>query len=175
MRGTERLAAVNRSTEPMANALPTLPMPETVLIRLLRISVFGLVPYFEPVFRRIGLRETAFHVLCLLMTSEGGTASPSELSELVGTSRANMTQILDSLESDGLVSRTVAATDGRRHSIKITRAGTKAASEAVPKLAHPLREAFSDLSSEELALLDKLLRKTIVSLDKGAHALRDAA
>lgn len=175
MRGIERLAAVNRSTEPMATALPNLPMTETVLIRLLRISVYGLVPYFEPVFRRIGLKETAFHVLCLLLTSEGGTASPSELSEMVGTSRANMTHILDSLESDGFVSRTVASTDGRRHSIKITRAGAKAANDAVPKLAEPLQNAFSDLSPEEVAVLDKLLRKTIVSLDKGAHPLRAVA
>ena len=112
MRGIERLAAVNRSTPPMAEALPNLPMPETVMVRLIRIGVVGLGQFFEPVFRQIGLTETSFHVLCLLMASERGEASPSELSELVGTSRANMTRILDGLASDRLVSRNVEERDG---------------------------------------------------------------
>src|SRR2546422_6843908 len=103
MRGTERLPAVERSTPPMASALPDLPMAETVMVRLIRISVVGLGQYFEPVFRDLDLTESSFHVLCLLVASADGMASPSELSELVGTSRANMTRILDSLLVDGLV------------------------------------------------------------------------
>ncbi len=175
MRGIERLASVERSTPPMAEALPQLPMSETVLVRLMRISVFGLGNYFEPVFRVLGLTENSFHVLCLLMASDHGRASPSELSELVGTTRANMTRILDSLINDGFASRSVEAHDARRHSIRITAAGRKAASEAVPKMVEPLKRAFSGLDAEEVALLDRLLRKTIVSFDRGAAPLRAAA
>ncbi|MCK9285640.1 MAG: MarR family transcriptional regulator [Rhodocyclaceae bacterium] len=175
MRGIERLAAVKRSTPAMAAALPDLPMPETVMIRLLRISAYGLGTYFEPVFRRLGLTENSFHVLCLLVAAEEGSASPSELSELVGTSRANMTRILDALVSEGLVSRTIETRDGRRHVIKITRAGLKAANDAVPKMIEPLKRAFSDLSPEEFAVMEKLLRKTITSFDKGAQPLKAIA
>ena len=71
MRGIERLEAVNRSTPPMAEALPNLPIPETVMVRLIRIGVVGLGQFFEPVFRGIGLTETSFHVLCLLMARNG--------------------------------------------------------------------------------------------------------
>src|ERR1700722_9648390 len=105
MRGIERLASINRSTPAMAEALPDLPMPETVMIRLIRVGVVGLAQFFEPVFRSIGLNENSFHVLCLLMASDRGEASPSELSELVGTSRANMTRIIDELASENLVAR----------------------------------------------------------------------
>ena len=175
MRGIERLAAVERSTAPMAAALPGLPMSETVLIRLLRVNVYGMGSFFEPVFRRIGLRENTFHVLCLLLSSGAEGISPSELCELVGTSRANMTNILDELVSDALATRTVEASDGRRHTIRITRAGANAANAAVPKLVEPLQRAFSDLSPEEIAVLDKLLRKTITSFDKGAQPLRACA
>src|SRR5271156_4197886 len=125
MRGIERLAAVNRSTPPMADALPNLPMPETVMVRLIRIGMVGLGPFFAPVFRGIGLRETAFHVLCLLMASERGEASPSELSELVGISRANMTRILDTLARDRLVSRNVEERDARRQIVRITAEGRR--------------------------------------------------
>ncbi len=159
----------------MGAALPDLPMPETVMVRLMRISISGLMDFFEPVFRRLGLTENSFHVLCLLVANGHGQASPSELSELIGTSRANMTRILDSLVNDGFVSRAIETRDARRHVIQITRAGIKAAHDAVPQLIEPLKRAFSDLSPEEFALLEKLLRKTIVSFDKGALPLRASA
>jgi MarR family transcriptional repressor of emrRAB len=175
MRGIERLAAVNRSTPAMAEALPNLPMAQTVMVRLIRIGVVGLGQFFEPVFRAIGLGESSFHVLCLLMASEHGEASPSELSELVGTSRANMTRILDELTAEKLITRRPEERDGRRFIIQITSAGRKVANAAAPKLAEPLQRAFADLTPEEFALLDKLLRKAIISFDKSATPLRASA
>jgi MarR family transcriptional repressor of emrRAB len=175
MRGIERLDAVRRSTPPMTEALPELPMAETVMVRLIRISVVGLGQFFEPVFREIGLSENSFHVLCLLMASDRNRASPSTLSDMVGTSRANMTRILDELESDGLVSRASEERDGRRYVIEITVAGRRAAGDAVPQLTQPLRRAFSGLSTEEFAQLDGLLRKAIKSFDQSALPLRASA
>jgi MarR family transcriptional repressor of emrRAB len=175
MRGIERLASVERSTPHMAEALPELPMPETVMVRLLRISAYGLGDFFEPLFRNLGLTESSFHVLCLLIAADQGRASPSELAELVGTSRANMTRILDALVSDGLASRTIETRDARRHAIEITKAGRKVANAAVPRMVEPLKRAFSGLDPAELAQLDHLLRKAITSFDKGAVPLRSAA
>jgi MarR family transcriptional regulator, negative regulator of the multidrug operon emrRAB len=168
MRGIERLSSVERSTPAMADALPDLPMGETVMVRLIRICVVGMGQYFEPVFRSIGLTENSFHVLCLLMASSAGRASPSELSDMVGTSRSNMTKILESLAEDGFVSRSTDEKDSRRLTVQITPAGIRAANRATPKLAGPLREAFSGLSAREFAQLDALLRKAIVSFDKNA-------
>src|SRR5260370_37222856 len=145
MRGIERLDSVRRSTPAMAKALPDLPMAETVMVRLIRISVVGLGQFFEPVFRQTGLSENSFHVLCLLMASDRNRASPSTLSEMGGTSRANMTRILDELESDGLVSRASEARDGRRHVLEITAAGRRAAQGAVALRAQRVRAAVSGL------------------------------
>jgi MarR family transcriptional repressor of emrRAB len=175
MRGIERLAAIARSAPAMGRALPELPMPETVMVRLIRVLLVGLGQFFEPVFRAIGLSESSFHVLCLLMASERGEASPSELSELVGTSRANMTRILDELASQRLVKRLPAERDGRRSIIQITTAGRRAAEAATPKLAEPLRRAFDDLTPEEFAMLTFLLRKVVISFDKDASSLRASA
>lgn len=169
MRGMLKLASVKRSTPSMAAALPDMPMAQTVMVRLVRILAASMTDYFEPVFRHIGLTENAFHVLCLLVAAEKGQASPSELSELVGTSRANMTRILEQLVQDGLVSRTAVATDGRRHVIRITPKGRRSAADAVPQMVAPLHRAFSDFSAEELAMLDALLRKAVLSLDKEAR------
>lgn len=151
----------------MSKALPNLPMAETVLIRLIRVSVSTLGDFFEPVFREIGMAESSFHVLCLLQASDRGHASPSELSDLVGTSRANMTRILDDLISSGLASRELEERDGRRRIIRITSAGRKAARQAVPRLVVPLKSAFAGLTPKEFAQFDALLRKVISSFDKG--------
>lgn len=175
MNGLQRLSKVATSTPRMAQALPDMPMDGTVMVRLLRISGAGLGDFFEPVFRALDLSENAFHVLCLLVASETGSASPSELSELVGTSRANMTRILDELEKDGWVGRSVAPRDARRHVIGITTAGRDKVLATVPRIAQPIQRAFSDLSADEFALLNKLLRKLILSLDKGAGELRAVA
>ena len=175
MKGTERLSAVAVSTPAMARALPQLPMRQTVLVRLLRITVAGMSDYFEPLFRGLDLTEHAFHVLCLLMPAEEGCASPSELSELIGTSRANMTRILDQLAADELVSRRAARRDARRQVIGITPKGRQVCREAAPRVLVPLEAAFSQLDAEEQATLEALLRKVIVSLDKPSVALRSAA
>ena len=165
MRGEERVEAVDRSTPTMAAALPELPMSETVMVRLLRITVVGLGQFFEPVFREIGLTESTFHVLCLLLANERGQAAPSELSELVGASRANMTRILDTLVTDGLALRSADKGDARRSVVQITPKGRTTAAAAVSKLAEPLRQGFSGLTATEFVHLDELLRKLVISFD----------
>lgn len=175
MKGSERLAQVAVSTPLMGRALPELSMPGTVMVRLLRITQFGLGNYFEPVFRTMGLTENTFHVLCLLVANESGSASPGELSEMVGTSRANMTRLLEELIEDGYVVRTIDPRDARRHVITITPEGRAKALDTAPQLREPIENAFSDLSDEEFALLERVLRKLIVSLDKSPRSLRMAA
>jgi MarR family transcriptional repressor of emrRAB len=175
MKGIERLAQVAVSTPRMERALPDLPMPGTVMVRLLRIAQFGLGNFFEPVFRTLGLTENTFHVLCLLVASRSGSASPGELSEMVGTSRANMTRLLEELTEDGYVVRNIDPRDARRHIISITQAGRAKALDTAPRLAEPIHSAFSDLSHDEFSVLERVLRKLIVSLDKSPGSLRIAA
>lgn len=153
----------------MAQALPVVPMNATTLVRLLRIAVIGMGQCFDRVFRNLEMSEHAFHVLCLLMANEGGSASPSDLSELVGATRTHMTRLLDELESLGFIRREADHRDGRRAICTITAKGRQAAQHAADKLAGPLAEAFSGLDAAELIQLDALLRKAIRSFDKTAY------
>lgn len=165
MKGAERLLAVEVTTPAMAWALPELPMSQTVLVRLLRISVAGMSDCFEPVFRSLGLAENGFHILCLLVAAEAGSASPSELSDLVGTSRGNVTRLLDGLVADGLVSRRTADRDARRQVVTITAEG-KARCRAIAEQMHaPLLTAFARLDDTEMDTLTRLLRKAVTSFD----------
>jgi MarR family transcriptional repressor of emrRAB len=171
MKGIQRLAAIKSSTAPMARALPDLPMEQTVMVRLIRGVAAEMGQFFEPAFREIGLGENAFHVLCLLVAAEGGRLSPGDLSDLVGTSRANMTKIVETLSANGYVARCAVEHDGRRQLIEITEDGRAMTRMAVPTLAAPLRKAFSALTPEEFTKLNGLLQKTIVSFHNDALGL----
>jgi MarR family transcriptional regulator, negative regulator of the multidrug operon emrRAB len=171
MRGRERIASVNRSTPAMGAALPALPMPETTLVRLLRIAADCMGAYFEPHFTAMGLTENSFHVLCLLLAAPKGQASPSELADMVGTSRANMTRILEQLTKAGLIMRAIETRDARRQAIALTEAGHRLATATSEGISAPLTRAFGGLSAEERVMLDQLLRKTIISFDDGALQL----
>tara|TARA_R110000787_G_scaffold8607_35_gene29391 strand:- start:6027 stop:6554 length:528 start_codon:yes stop_codon:yes gene_type:complete len=171
MKGSDRLAQVAASTPLMGSAMPELSMPGTVMVRLLRITEFGLHNFFEPVFRSMGLTENTFHILCLLEASESGSASPGVLSEMVGTSRANMTRLLEDLIGTGFVERSIDPRDARRHVITITQPGRDKAQETAPQLREPIERAFSDLSADEFEQLSRLLHKLIISLDKSPRPL----
>ena len=170
MRGIERIRTVDRTTKPLRKALPVLPVAETVLIRLIRIGAYGLEDYFLNIFRDLGLTEKSYHVLCVLVASKKRQAYPSELSELIGTSRANMTKVLAALERDGFVLREGGKTDARRSLIKITQRGVNAVNKITPSIAGPVGNAFSGLSDEEKSTLDDLLRKLIVSFDEAKYS-----
>lgn len=166
MQGAAKLAAVSLSTPRMEAALPDLPMRQAVMVRLVRILSASMTDYFDPVFRKAGLSEHSFHVLCLLMASEEGHAAPSELSDLVGTSRGNMTRILESLVKDGWVSRRVEPTDGRRHLIEITPKGRDLAMTTVPRISDPLQRAFAPFTPDQMDHLAIALEAVILSFDK---------
>lgn len=164
--GIKKLEMVARSTPRMEKALPNLPMSGTVLIRLLRIADSAVFDYFEPVLRKQDLSEHSFHVLCLLIASKDGTATPSQLSDMIGTSRANMTRILKELQSAAWVDRIVVPRDRRRFIIHITQSGREKVNETVPEMAGPIENAFSGLSHEEIDLLSALLKKVTRSLSQ---------
>jgi MarR family transcriptional repressor of emrRAB len=168
MNGENRLSAIDRSTSALLRALPDLPMQESILVRLLRVSFSGMADFFSAEFRKMGLSENVFHVLCLLVANDEEQTSPSELSELVGTSRANMTRILATLVDENLATRQTEEQDGRRHMIQITDQGRRAALDGVLRLVGPLQRAFAGLEAGEQAQLDALLRKCIKSFDDNA-------
>lgn len=172
MRGVLKLASVKRSTPAMAAALPGLPMAETVVVRLTQILQSSMRARFEPMFHKVGFTEGAFHVLCLLLSAEDGRAAPGELSELMGTSKSNLTRILERMKRDGLIRRHIESADARRHAIEATDKGRRMAVSAVPGFEASLRAAFSGLNADELATLTTLMSKAILSLDTAGITLQ---
>lgn len=175
MKGRERIDVVDASTPGLALSIPLLPEEETVLVRLLRIAVAQMADFFEPGLRSCGLAENQFNVLCFLSASQDGRLPPSELAELIGTSRPNITRILRDLVEAGHIELHDAEHDGRRSLATITASGRARTRKAIPLMSAPVAAAFGGLSASDRKALNRLLRKLILSIDAGTEERRTAA
>jgi len=92
--------------------------------------------------------------------SEAGDALPlGQLAERLACVKSNVTQLVDRLESDGLVSRAADANDRRSRLAVLTDAGRKAYVRGAEILHTAERDLFGVLSRDESAQLHALLAK----------------
>ena len=94
-------------------------------------------------------------------------ATPAQLAEVAGVTRAAMTSRLDRLVKSGLVTREEEPRDRRRVMIRPTAAGRAAWNEHIFAGMARDRRMLSALSSDELVQLNALLRKVVRALDDG--------
>jgi DNA-binding MarR family transcriptional regulator len=92
-------------------------------------------------------------------------ATPAQLAEVNGVTRAAMTSRLDRLVGTGLVTREVDALDRRRVVVRPTAAGSAAWESLVHQGMAREQHLLRALSGSELVTLNALLRKVTLSLD----------
>jgi DNA-binding MarR family transcriptional regulator len=109
----------------------------------------------------IGLSLPKFAALAQLHAS-GESLPLGELAERLACVKSNVTQLVDRLEADGLVSREPDPNDRRSRLAVLTAAGRKAFEAGTRVQQQAERDAFSGLTAEEshqlLALVGKLNR-----------------
>jgi MarR family transcriptional regulator, 2-MHQ and catechol-resistance regulon repressor len=112
---------------------------------------------------RIGVSATGFTMLVLLTTA-GGRLELRTMRRRLGASKATATEVLDTLESRGFVSRSRLESDRRAVAVALTQAGYNLVTHAFPAHAERVREAFGVLDEAEKRQLADLCRK----LDRAA-------
>jgi MarR family transcriptional regulator, 2-MHQ and catechol-resistance regulon repressor len=112
---------------------------------------------------RTGVSATGFTMLVLL-TSAGGRLELRTMRRRLGASKATATEVLDTLESRGFVSRSRLESDRRAVAVALTQAGYNLVTHAFPAHAERVREAFGVLDETEKRQLADLCRK----LDRAA-------
>jgi MarR family transcriptional regulator, 2-MHQ and catechol-resistance regulon repressor len=112
---------------------------------------------------RIGVSATGFTMLVLL-TSAGGRLELRTMRRRLGASKATATEVLDTLENRGFVSRSRLESDRRAVAVALTQAGHNLVTHAFPAHAERVREAFGVLDEAEKRQLADLCRK----LDRAA-------
>jgi len=104
--------------------------------------------------RDSGLSVAQFDVLAHVGAAEGITQQ--ELSDSRVTTKGNLSQLLDHMESDGLIRR---ERDGRLKRVFLTATGRTLFDETVPPHEAFMEGRFDCMTAEETATLTRLLRK----------------
>lgn len=106
-----------------------------------------------------GLSASQFGVLETL--EQRGPTHQQELAEALGRSKAQMTAIIDALESRGLVRRERHEVDRRFISVYLTEAGRVLLAEAAPARADAVVALMRELSGDQKERLTRLCRKLL--------------
>jgi MarR family transcriptional regulator, 2-MHQ and catechol-resistance regulon repressor len=107
---------------------------------------------------RKGVSATGFSMLVVLHMA-GGSAELRLLRHRLTLSKANATEVLRTLESRDLVTRTPSIRDGRAVEVVIMPAGQALVEDAFPGHARRVRDAFTPLDEAEKRELTRLCRK----------------
>jgi DNA-binding MarR family transcriptional regulator len=93
------------------------------------------------------------------LTQAGESLPLGQLAERLSCVKSNVTQLVDRLEADGLVSRTADPNDRRSRLAVLTDAGRSAYRKGIEIQIQTERELFGVLTKEESELLHELLGK----------------
>ena len=110
-----------------------------------------------------GLSASQFGVLETLQSR--GPVHQQELAEALGRSKAQMTAIIDALESRGWVRRERHATDRRFISVYLTDDGREVLVSTAPARSDAIVAIMAELSGEQRARLARLCRRLLRVLD----------
>ena len=117
-----------------------------------------------------GLSWPKFMLLLVLQGNEtqgtGDGLQPSELSDLQGIPRNNVSMLLASLEENGLVSRELHSTDHRKFVIRLTPRGRKTLKSSLGTQFRLITQCFAVFSHTERATLLELLTRLTQSLSE---------
>lgn len=105
------------------------------------------------------LSRAGLNVLAILNRSEARGLKHNELSRLLLVSRANVTGLVDSLCSQGLVERKLDDKDRRACMVCLTSKGQKFLDDLLPGHYKEIARIFSCLKPREKAALNKLLSR----------------
>jgi DNA-binding MarR family transcriptional regulator len=111
-------------------------------------------------FRRFGLTDVQFNLMMLLRYQSGaGGLNQARLSEMMLVNRADITSLIDRMESSGLVVRTAAPKDRRYNVVKLTARGRRILAQVEPLYAKEIGQIMVSSGRAEQKRLITALEK----------------
>ena len=107
----------------------------------------------------LGISFSEFHILFYLSGSKTKTLRRIDLAEHVGMSASGITRALNPMEKIGLVQKEANQRDARVSLVKLTPAGERVLSEALPALMSAADDLLAGLSEQEIVTLIAILKK----------------
>jgi len=129
------------------------------LLHTLRVHTVAIERYLNSLNQPKPISGARHTVLRTLYFADGHRLSQNEISREVGVSRTNVTNLIDALERDGLVMRTMNPADRRTNYVQLTPAGLEFCASFIPAVAQFMATMFEDLSETEITQLNSLLAR----------------
>lgn len=134
--------------------------PSTVLAFLSVLIVAAeLERPIDAHFASFGLSQGRFVILMALRRRLDQTATPADLADHAGVTRATITGLLDALEKEGLVERTHRSDDRRSLHVRLTKKGVSLLEKILPDHYAAIGALMSKLTKPEKKQLAALLGK----------------
>ena len=179
--GTERQDGIDRFVAGVVAIFPTLdPEVEAVVDRMSKIMKY-IDRATEGNVKVFGLNVGEFKVLLRLREANDETLTAGALADMLDLSPSAMTNRLDRLEEDGLVSRARDTEDRRSVLVSITPRGEEIVGQAVERQAKEESSLLAVLSATDQRRLNVLLRALSLEIEDrgfvppGHHAAHSEA
>ncbi len=150
---------------------PVLRAPFFFVLRELVRCYQAFERYSAAHIQTLDLTSAQFDVIATLGNTDGMTFR--ELGERTLITKGTMTGVVDRLEAKGIVSRESCPGDGRSTIVRLTHQGEKIFKQAFPAHINHLREAFGQVSENELFALGQGLTKLKAALKSASDNQRE--
>jgi len=144
---------------------PGAPRDDILATRLLFRTARLLREHINQALAPFDLNMSQYLVLSMLSVDEGQPSSPSALGDTMDATRTQMTRILDSLQTRGLIKRRTSEQDRRSLDLELTPSGRKALEAAVPTVLDAYAQAWAVLDRDTQAAATAGLRQLHAGLD----------
>ena len=101
--------------------------------------------------------------ILLMILDNDLNVTQNELAQLVFKDNASVTRMIELMVKNGYIRRTIDAKDRRKHNLVITGKGKSTLDSLEPIIQKNRKTALTGISSEEIAILDKVLTKIITN------------
>jgi len=106
-----------------------------------------------------GINFTEFMLIYYLNQTQGFTLSRIALAEKVALTASGVTRVLQPMEKNGLVEKSINPRDARQSLVVLTKAGQEIAQDAIKTIEYTAEDVLSLLDIDELSTLSQLLKK----------------
>ena len=129
------------------------------LLQTLRVYSVAIERYLNALGQPRPISSARHTVLRILYFADDHRLNQNEMSREVGVSRTNITNLIDGLERDGFVTKSMNPADRRSNHIQLTETGLEFCSTFIPAVAGFMASMFEDLSEDDLAQFKRLLAR----------------
>ncbi len=165
---TRSFADVEEGVCRAASRLPGLPIEQIILTRLYRHIAKSLSDIANHILKPFDLNEVSFSALIMTFASADNAISPSQLCDVTGESRTNMTRIMDDLEARGLIRRQRGSADRRRLIVRLTAKGDKLVRTIMPVMWKYQKKIYQDFGVGDMKRLNGILKKQVATIENVA-------